>query len=152
MSCLIRSRLESTIAAGQDFIQRLSNLSPRVHLNVLYKHLLSIKTSGIATLLEEPTAPVLFDAFLALTPQETVTNLQAFIDARILMNDSLLRLTKNATCLLERHETLSDLSPSLLQIQVQHYLIYPSGEPRDDSGLLFTSIKRAATSGRLRYS
>jgi hypothetical protein len=126
MSCLIRSRLESTIAAGQDFIQRLSNLSPQVHVNVLYKHLLSTKVSGIATLLEEPTAPVLFDAFLALTPQETVTNLQAFIDAQILMNDSLHRLAMNVTCLPERHETLSDQSPSLSQAQVEHYLIYPA--------------------------
>jgi hypothetical protein len=142
MARLIRPRLESTIAAGQDLIRQLSIIqqqyrySSRVHLDTLYVQVLSTccvndneeiggKLLGTVALIEQPTTPALLAALLDLPPLEVETHLQAFVDRLILVAEDPLNRITDITHLRVCHHSLRDFIMDPLRCRVGHYLVYP---------------------------
>jgi hypothetical protein len=124
----ISSRLERTIAAGQDLIQQLCSLRTRAHLNALYVHVLSTCSNnsgehaqeliGSMVLLTEPAAPALLAVLLDKPEQGLVTRLQAFVDARLLVAENPLNLITATTTLRLCHDSVRDFIADPLRCRV----------------------------------
>jgi hypothetical protein len=136
MSRLIRSRLEATIAAGQTLIQQLCTPSAQAHLDALYVRVLFTCTNGnekssgqilgAPIVLAEPITPALLSALLRLPAQQVASQLQAFVDARLLTTDNPLDLIIESTAIRVCHESLRHFVVNPLRCRSTHFLIDPA--------------------------
>jgi hypothetical protein len=137
MSSCIAWRLESIIAADQDFLEQLCKPSNQMHLDALYVHMLSAcvdgereearKLLGAAALLNRPSTPALLATLLELPPQEVVPLVQTFVDARLLTNERPLGTITDTTTLRVCHDSFRDFVVDPQRCPVKLYLISPGG-------------------------
>jgi hypothetical protein len=133
MTRLIFSRLERSIAAGQDLIQQLCSLPTRAHLDALYVHVLSTCSNnsgehaheliGSMVLLTEPATPALLAVLLDKPEQGLVTRLQAFVDARLLVAENPLNLITATTTLRLCHDSVRDFIADPLRCRAEHWIV-----------------------------
>jgi hypothetical protein len=139
MSGCIASRLESTIAADQVFLQQLYNSSNQMHLDALYMHMLSNcsddetehagRLLGSAALLNGHPTPALLATLLQISLQEAVSLVQTFVDARLLRTESPLDMVAETTTLRVCHDSLRGfVVVDPLRCRLKQYLV----SPRDD--------------------
>jgi hypothetical protein len=135
LSSCMTSLLDSTIAADHDFLQQLCKPSNQMHLDALYVQMLSAcidgereearKLLGAAALLNRHSTPALLATLLELPPQEVVTLLQTFVDARILTTASPLNLITNTTPLRVCHDSFRGFVVDPQRCLVVQYLVSP---------------------------
>jgi hypothetical protein len=133
ISSCIAWRLESTIAADHDFLEQLCKISNQMHLDALYVHMLSAcvdgereeacKLLGTAVLLNRHSTPTLLATLLELPPQEVVTLLQTFVDARVLTTATSLDLITETTSLRVCHDSFRGFVFGPPRCLVKQYLI-----------------------------
>jgi hypothetical protein len=135
ISSCIAWRLESTIAADHDFLEQLCKPSNQMHLDALYVHMLSAcldgereetrKLLGAAALVNRHSTPALLATLLGLSPQEVVTLLRKFVDARLLTTESPLDTITDTTTLRVCHGSLHGFIVDPQRCLVKQYLIAP---------------------------
>jgi hypothetical protein len=140
MSPLIRSRLESTIAAGIQLIDELCRSPTLRHLDTLYAHVLSTCSSGgrqsngsilsALIILGERTTPALLAALFELPLNEVTTSLQTFVDARLLTTESPMELITENKTLRVGHPSLRDYVVNPLRCLMKNYLFDPAEDHR----------------------
>jgi WD40 repeat protein len=134
-SCLAR-RLESTIAADHDFLEQLCKSENQMHLDALYAHMLfacvdsernkARKLLGAAVLLNGHSTPALLATLLELPPQEVITLLQTFVDARLLTTATPLDFITETTSLRLCHDSLRGFVVDPHRCPVKVYLVSPA--------------------------
>jgi hypothetical protein len=136
MSRLIQARLERTIAAEHELIQRLCRSSHQADLDTLYVNLLSTYSNRheragdllcTIALVREPPTPNLLSALLDMPSQEVIALLRTFVDDRIIVTGtSGDTLITDTTALCVRLSSLNDLVVDPVQDRLQEDLLDPA--------------------------